>query len=280
MTKEEILMEMEKQMGPLDQKAREAVRAAVDLIEHTPAPAYAESTFQGENPPFDVAARLSLDERSQLLHELTEQNRAWLERECRERQAGWLMVIDGQVIAHGHTLQEFPESEQVRAIGQQTGRFPLVFIRSSLVAIEETAAWHSTTTPGDSYPSLPITLENGGISLSLTGDFDTGAVDIFTDGDWLESQGLTQIDATDVSFGDSHLGLSYTYLVKPVTVVLTADGVARREQYKIVCVRNWTSSPFVQINPKRQALVGRGIGLRLQPIVELDFGHLLTRLRW
>jgi hypothetical protein len=282
MTKEEILVELEKRIGPLDEKAREAVSATVELIEQAPSPQslVPKPKFQGENPPFAVTAQLSLDERSQRLQELIEQNRAWLERKCHELPAGWLMVIDGEVIAHGHTLQEFPESEQIEAVGQQTGKFPLLFIHPSLVAIEETTAWHSTATPGDSYPTLPITLENGAVSLSLTADFDTGAVDIFTDGDWLESQGLIQITATDVSFFDAHLGGSYTYLVKPVTVVLTANGVARRETYKIVCVRHWASSPFVQINPNRQALVGRGICLRLQPVVELDFAHQVTRSRW
>jgi hypothetical protein len=200
--------------------------------------------FQGQNPLFEVAAHLSLDERSQRLQELTEGNRVWLERTCNELPAGWLMVIDGKVIAHGRTLQEFPEEKQIEAVGRQTGKFPLLFIHPSLVAIEEATAWHATTTSGDSYPSLPLTLENGAVSLSLTADFDTGAVDIFTDGDWLESQGLIQIAATDVSFLDAHLGGQYTYLVKPVTVVLTANGVARRETYKIVCVRNWAAAPL------------------------------------
>lgn len=48
----------------------------------------------------------------------------------------------------------------------------------------------------------------------------------------------------------------------------------------LLSLARMVQSPFVQIGPNRQVLVGRGICLCLQPIGELDFGHLMTHLHW
>lgn len=125
MTKEEILVELEKRMGPLDEKTREAVTATVDLIEQAPSPPLSwmpEPKFQGENPPFAVAAQMSLEERTQALNELEQRNRDWLRQRCQEWSAGWLMVIDGQVILHGATLDNYPTDEELLSLSQSTGK--------------------------------------------------------------------------------------------------------------------------------------------------------------
>ena len=86
---------------------------------------------------------------------------------------------------------------------------------------------------------------------------------------------------TDRPRSGQHLGTSYHYLTKNVTLVMiSSNGTERQIKRGIICVQDWAKSPFVKINPQRQALIGRGVCLRLQPIVELDFGHRFTRVRW
>ncbi|MFA0758908.1 MAG: hypothetical protein NOOUEUKL_001577, partial [Candidatus Fervidibacter sp.] len=88
---EDIIAEIEKQLGPLDEKARKAVELAVTMT--APQKEAEEVEWQGENPPFDLAAKMSLEERSQLLEALERRNYRWLESQCAKLGAHWLVVV-------------------------------------------------------------------------------------------------------------------------------------------------------------------------------------------
>lgn len=62
------------------------------------------------------------------------------------------------------------------------------------------------------------------------------------------------------------------------TVLATVDFYPIEKN--IFCVLNWMNSPFVQINPNRSALIGRGPLLDLRPKVELDFDNRQTEVRY
>jgi hypothetical protein len=259
MTKAEIFAELERRLGPLDETVKQVVDVTLALVGQPDddAPSVPPLAFQGENPPFEEMAALDIDTRSHVMQELEDRNQQWLERQCKELNAHWLVVVDGQVIAHGGPgLGGLAIDERVPAVGQQTGKFPLVFIHSMALAIEETP-WHVTATAGDFYPTLPLTLENGGVRLPLIGDFDTGANALCTDAERLERVGLISIGQGDRLRRAAHLNASFTYVVKTLTVTLTADSASQQAARDVVCVRNWHQSPFVTISPNRTARAGR-----------------------
>ncbi len=182
-TKEQVLAEIERRLGGLDEKSREAARLALELM--MPEPESSSPTppeWQGENPPFEEMAKLSLEERGKVMSPLEEPNTSWLERKCAELNAGWLVVVDGQVLAHGARLSDNPLSdEQLLALCHQTGKFPLFYIHPNRLLIEETSAWNSTIYPNDFYPTLSMTFTGNGASADVTADFDTGRVAVLRD---------------------------------------------------------------------------------------------------
>jgi len=166
-TKQDILNEVERQMGLLDEEAKRAVSAALDLVLPTapppgaPAPSQPALAWQGENPPFEEMAKLDVDERSRIIQELEDRNLAWLQARCEELKAGWLLVIDGQVLRCGSTLVNYLQEAELDALSQQTGKFPLIYVHPRLLGIEEITSWHATSYPGDFYPTIRTVFERG-----------------------------------------------------------------------------------------------------------------------
>jgi hypothetical protein len=163
MMKEEIIAELEKRLGPLNEQARIVANATLDVVESRQGVGESgmvtrERAFQGENPPFEETAHMDIDERSRLMEALRQRNRAWLEQKCQEMGAGWLLVVDGAVVAHGAMLDDYPTDQEMEAICDRTGKFPLLFIQKTLLAIEETTLWPATIYSGDFYPTLTVTL--------------------------------------------------------------------------------------------------------------------------
>ncbi len=78
-----------------------------------------------------------------------------------------------------------------------------------------------------------------------------------------------------------HLGRSFDYVTKSIWMELRdKNGQSRQERVYGICVENWRNSPFVAINPNRTALVGRGMMLKLQPMVGLDFANRQTEVEY
>lgn len=111
--------------------------------------------YQGENPTFQEYATLSEDDQLNLWQIARENNKDWLAQTFAKLQAGWLVIIDGKVIKHGSSLGDFPEEEEILRIGEQSGKFPFVFLNDNLLAIEEgQSGWHATAEPIDFYPKI------------------------------------------------------------------------------------------------------------------------------
>jgi len=284
MTKEEILVELERRLGPLDERAREAIRATVDLIEPAPSPPPAwltEPGFQGENPVFDPSTPTNLEARRPVLHALEEMNQDWLRQQCRDLSAGWLMVIDGQVVLHGPTLDNFPADEELLNLCHCTGKLPLLFIDDGLLAIEETTSWSSTIYPGDAYPTLSLGFRGNSSAVETSADLDTGAIELYADLDWLRGQGIVHLTPADQPRASQHLGTTYSYFTKSVTVVMSStDGAQQHIRRGVICVQDWTRSPFVRINPARQVLLGRHLCFLFQPTRTLNFSQRTTKVEW
>jgi hypothetical protein len=159
MTQAQILAELERQMGPLDERAKKVAARTLALLEtratgeETSDLSEPEGAFQGENPPFAEIARLGLTERGRVMQALASTNRAWLQQKCAELQARWLIVVDGQILAHGPTLASGTVEQAVQAAARETGKFPLLFVAPW--PIEEKASWHATRANGLRYRMLP-----------------------------------------------------------------------------------------------------------------------------
>jgi hypothetical protein len=142
--------------------------------------------FIGENPPFDPNRNLSLEERIAAKRLLKADNREWLLQKFKELRAGWLMVVDGQVIASGATLSDYPTPEQLLAVCHRTGKFPFLFINENIMVIEESGcAWQLTNVSDDFYPTIPIKFRFEQVTKTVVGDLDTGAIPTFVDYDFL-----------------------------------------------------------------------------------------------
>jgi len=244
--------------------------------------ATAKITYQGENPTFQEYATLSEDDQLNLWQIAKENNKDWLAQTFAKLQSGWLVIIDGKVIKHGSSLGDFPNEEEILQIGEQNGKFPFVFLNDNLLAIEESqSGWNATAEPIDLYPTLPARLRGDVGSISIVSDFDTGSRETFVDFDMLLAQNVTRKKRREIRGASWHLNSSFNYVLRNLTVELAGTGnIIRRVDRTIVCVLNWTNSPFVRINPNRTALIGRGILFDIKPKVILDFNACNTTIEF
>jgi hypothetical protein len=155
MTRAEIIAEVEKRLGPLDEKAKRAIEMAMELMGQLPM-TKPEPQWQGENPSLDQAAKLSPRERGRLLQALERQNREWLERKLKELNARWLLVIDGEVVRYGTATTDYLTDEELLALCRERGKLPLLFM--PLRPVEETTRWHPTIYDNDAYPTICLSL--------------------------------------------------------------------------------------------------------------------------
>jgi hypothetical protein len=273
MTVDEILAEVEKRMGALDERTKQAVTLALQLAEQHGLP-----KWQGENPTWDEWQRMSEEERQAAMDELEQRNRVWLEWMRRTLQAEWLLVVDGKIVRYGASWNEYPSDDALEALIQQLGKVPLLFAADPL--IEETA-WSPTRYPDDFYPTLSVTFQGlAGQGITLVADFDTGSRHTFADADLLQRQGVIHLLPTTLWAVGWHLNRPFRYTPKSLIVILTAaDGTQKTTSQTILCVRNWQQSPFVAINPNRTALVGRSLCLAMQVKITLDFARQVTSVQ-
>jgi hypothetical protein len=273
LTVDEILAEVEKRMGALDERTKQAVTLALQLAEQHGLP-----KWQGENPTWDEWQRMSEEERQAAMDELEQRNRVWLEWMRRTLQVEWLLVVDGKVIRYGASWNEYPSDDALEALIQQLGKVPLLFAADPL--IEETA-WSPTRYPDDFYPTLSVTFQGlAGQRITLVADFDTGSRHTFADADLLQRQGVIHLLPTTLWAVGWHLNRPFRYTPKSLIVILTAaDGAQKTASQTILCVRNWQQSPFVAVNPNRTALVGRSLCLATQVKITLDFAQQVTSVQ-
>lgn len=284
MTKEEVLKQVEQRLGALNHDARCAVEVAVEVMTAASNNATTRQPplppFEGSNPSWEEMTRLSLEERSRIMQELEECNKAWLEAKCQDLGAMWLLVVDGQILRWGASLASFVTDEEKAEIGERTGKFPLYYEADWSLMIEE-INWHPTNYPGDAYPTLAIQFASSSAVADTVAGFDTGGMETYADAAPLQARGVVTVGVGDVERSAVHLGSPYRYLPKPIEVrLLAADGRQRAALRTVRCVLDWHNSPFVIINLNRVALVGRLTCLDLQPIVCLDFAQQQTTVQF
>jgi hypothetical protein len=283
MTQEIILEKLRQNLGPLNSQAVSAVKEVLKMLEHsevTEAALTEDEKFIGTNVSIEEYEAWSDDDRLRYQTEPEQENAAWIQKKLRELQAAWLMVIDGNVVAHGG-LTEYPFENEFDALCKKFGKFPFAFLNPKVLMIEEACRWHETSEHGDFYPTVDIDIHGPAAHLELTADFDTGATGVYADLEILLQNRIISRNKRDIRKIASHLGAGFSYLQKPLWLnVIDQSKNSRRVGILVICVENWESSPFIRINPRRTALIGRETFLSLRPIVHLDFDAHQTTIEY
>lgn len=277
MTDVDIVAEVERRLWPLDERAKEAVKVAVELARQTDRPA--EPKWQGENPTVEEALKLDEVERILLMDKLSDRNADWLERKRLELGARWMLVVDGEILVHGETWDNYPSDEEIEQLCYRSGR--MLLLHTAPLLIEERSHWHTTIYRSDPYPTLPVTFSGRRRQANIVADFDTGSPDVCVDADLLANRGVIRILPFTPWRRANHLGEAFWFTAKDVEVGLAAEsGGQRTAVHRVMCIRDWAQSPFVSVNPSRSALVGRDLCHKLQPTVALNFARHETIVEW
>jgi hypothetical protein len=271
-----------RQLSPLE---RQHLLALIPDFEGTKIPLSHTTTRQFKSQNISVAAYevLSDDEKLKFLDGAEHENTEWLKEKFKTLHAAWMMVVDGEVAASGESMDSYPNDEEFVQLCQKFGKYPFVFFNPLVLAIEEPGGvWHRTAmATTDFYPALSIAIVGNTGSSLVEADFDTGAWEIYADYMLLVSAKVITVNFRDPRRSAVHLNNPYQFIAKRLGVLLADNqGATRRIEKNVFCVLNWMNSPFVQINPNRSVLIGRGPLLDLRPKVELDFDGRKTEVRY
>ena len=276
MTTETLIQKVRDEVGELDERSRQLLATALKIIQSNGGedkPNADAETFLSHNLRLEDYRSLPRPGRRLYQSEAERLNQQWINKRFQTLGANWIMVIDGEVVKHGASLDDYPGDEEMRELRQNAGKIPFVFFSKYLLAIEEAPTpWHATNEKGDFYPTLAITLSHADKTSSTEADLDTGAIASYTDLERLINDGIVMLDTDDVEHEANHLSRAYAYFTKEVFAEIhDARGSSRKRRTAIICVENWRQSPFITINPRRTFLLGRKLLLNLGPRVTLDF---------
>jgi len=242
-THEAVLEKVRQRLGALDGKAEQAVMEAIAVLNESrqTLPQQTEAPFVSANVSLAQYEAWSPEERFQYLDNAEKANARWVEQQLQNLNAAWLMVLDGQAVAHGTSIQTLPMEQEFDALCEKYGKYPFVFFSPSLFMIEETV-------------------------------FDLNL---------LLQRGLLKLGARDYERASTHLGPKFHFFTKPLWLyVRDKNGKSTEVKLSAVCIKNWRTSPFVAINPNRTALVGRNLFLMIEPVVHLDFASRQTEIEF
>jgi hypothetical protein len=195
-----------------------------------------EQTTSSSDPAWVMTLQkylsLSDKERKELVLDVQERQRDWINQQLHAHRAEWILVCKGKVIDFSARLNDYPSPERLMEVGKKYERVPFVFNRPPL--FEETG-W-STLEDHDFYPTLSVsvgafqwdhaTLLTRG--KQLTADFDTGSPYLFFSWEWLLSESLVGSTSVDISQTWHHLGRQYVYSTRFLRIGITSeDGTAK-----------------------------------------------------
>jgi hypothetical protein len=282
-TQEVVLEKVRQRLGSLYGNAEQAVAEAIAII-NEPGQRLSQQTeapFVSANVSVTQYEAWSPEDRFHYLDNAEKANARWVEQQLQTLNAAWLMVIDGQVIAHGISIQTLPMEQEFDALCEKHEKYPFVFFSPKLFMIEEGTAWHKTKEPGDEYPTVSVKVRGGNSEVQITADFDTGAIEAYFDLNLFLKHGLVKLGARDYERASTHLGKKFHFFTKPLQLyVEDKNSQSMGVKLSAVCIKNWYTSPFVAINPNRTALVGRNLFLMIKPIVHLDFASRQTEIEF
>lgn len=285
MTTETLMQKVREEVGELDENGEQLLATFKKILQgaaETTMPKSSEDGFISRNITPEEYESLPRIEKRHYLAEAEKLNKRWIENQLNRLNAKWIVVIDGQVVMHGVTLDTYPEDEDFLALYEKTGQFPFVFINPRVFDIEERpTVWHKTRELDDAYPALSIAVLSKNKRFDTEADLDTGAMDCYCSLELLAANGVVKVHSKEFEYTSEHLSRPFIYFIKPLWLELIDDaGTSRKWRTSIFCVADWKLSPFTAINPNRTFLLGRSVLFNLRPRIILDFDARLTAVEF
>jgi hypothetical protein len=209
-------------------------------------------------------ALLDEGERDRVYERAAEGRGRWAQSELRRRGARWLVVVGDEVVAASGDLNAIPSDQELERWGRERNRVPFYF--EGEVIEEVRAPGHALWTElsgGDAYPTLPLDLL-APLESALAADLDTGSPFTF-----VNSERVRGVPSVLRPWrAGHHLGRRYFWKKIPARLAVSdVSGHRHAADMEVRAVRAWAQSPFSEINPRREALVGRdllrALGLRV-----------------
>ena len=129
MNTETLIEKVRAKFGTLDAQGEQLVAAALEIIQEANAPSTPSSqeNFVSRNITLEEYRALPRDAKWRYQDQAVKLNRHWVDNHFKRLKAKWMMVVNGQVVKHGATLDNYPEDEDFLALCQETGKYPFVF---------------------------------------------------------------------------------------------------------------------------------------------------------
>jgi len=285
MTTEILVQQVRDELGVIDDRSEQFVATLKKVLQRADEASKlhpSEEKFVSQNMSMEAYRSLPRPERRHYQSDAEKLNQRWIEKQFKNLNANWMIVLDGAVVKHGSTLGDYPPERDIRQLQQKTGKCPFVFFSKFLLAIEEyPTSWHRTKESTDFYPALAVNILGRNSLFETEADLDTGAVECYGDLELLLDNGVINLDSDDLEHHSSHLSKSFVYFAKEVLIELVdATNTSHQCRTTIICVDNWRDSPFIAINPMRTVLVGRRVLLDLHPHLILDFDARCTEVEF
>ena len=83
--------------------------------------------FKSQNISVDAYVALADDDKAKFLDKAEEDNALWVGQKFEELEAMWMMVVDGEVVAHGKTMDSYPDDQEFYTLCERLEKYPFVF---------------------------------------------------------------------------------------------------------------------------------------------------------
>ncbi len=134
MTTEILVQQVRDELGVMDERSEQFVAALKKVLQRATPPLSGEQ-FVGRNMTLQEYETLTRAEKRHYDDETEKLNQRWVDKQLAHLQAKWIMVVDGQVVAHGATLDSYPDDEEFLALCKKTGKYPFLFVSPRVFAI-------------------------------------------------------------------------------------------------------------------------------------------------
>jgi hypothetical protein len=131
---------------------------------------------------FEDYLALSDDERDAIHSSAYEKYRDWIDVELKRRGAEWMLVVGGDILEAGETLDEYPSRQKLYKSGYHFGLIPFVFVANPIV---EESFW-AALPKNDFYPTMSITVSSDVLQSSQNNAFSTPLV-VYCVRNWRQS---------------------------------------------------------------------------------------------
>jgi hypothetical protein len=204
----------------------------------------------------------------------------WIAKDLKKVNWLWGVICGEEVIVGSDDLFDYPNETKLIEIGQAYNLIPFAY--SEPILPENTIMspgppdipWNTTLYKNDFYPAIRVRLGD----IEIQEDFDTGATQTFVAEELVKKSIFHFLREYRT---ESHLGNPYEFLTKQIEICLIdSSGKMQTKELPVAVVKNWASSPFTSVNPKRRVLLGRDLLRAFQVEVCLDSLNHITRVRF